>query len=62
MGNKNNRKPKKVKYVKTANPDLAAAMQELRRSSATSPHDTRPNRQRTRQDAKKASIKDSKDI
>lgn len=61
MGKKNN-KPKKVKYIKTANPELAAAMQELRRSSATSPHDTRPNRQRSRKDAKDASIKDSKDI
>ena len=57
-----NNKPKKVKYTKTANPELAAAMQELRRSSATSPHDTRPNRQRSRKDAKEASIRDSKDI
>jgi hypothetical protein len=33
--------------------------QELRKGSRTSPHDTRPNRQRSRQDAKRAAIRDS---
>ena len=35
------------------------AMQELRKGSRTSPHDTRPNRQRSRQDAKRAAMRDS---
>lgn len=41
------------------NEDLYRAMQEKRRSSAASPHDNRPNRQRTRATAKKAAIRDS---
>ena len=41
-----------------ANPALAKAMHGLRSSSAASPHDTRPNRQRTRADARRAAIAD----
>lgn len=41
-----------------ANPDYARAMHGLRSSSAASPHDNRPNRQRTRADARKAAIRD----
>lgn len=40
---------------------LYDAMQEKRRSSAASPHDARPNRERSRQDAKRAAIKREKD-
>lgn len=36
-----------------------ATMQQLRRSSAASPHDPRPNRQRSRQDARRAAIRES---
>lgn len=39
-----------------ANPELHRAMVELRRSSAASPHDTRPKRQRSRHAAKRAAI------
>ena len=41
-----------------ANPELAKAMAELGRSSAAQPQDTRPHRQRSRADAKRAAIKD----
>lgn len=36
---------------------LYRAMQDLRRSSAASPHDSRPKRQRSRADAKRAAIR-----
>lgn len=39
------------------NAELYRAMQEKRRSSAASPHDTRPNRERSRRDAKRAAIR-----
>lgn len=38
---------------------LYRAMQELRRSSAASPHDSRPKRARTRSAAKGRAIRDS---
>lgn len=52
-----NAKKSTKSYRPTANPELAAAMRELRRSSATSKHDTRPRRQRSRQDSKRAAIR-----
>ncbi len=45
-------------YTPTSNPEQAEAMRLLGRSSATSPVDSRPNKQRTRSGAKKASIRD----
>jgi len=36
--------------------DYARAMTELRRSGAAGKHDPRPNRQRTRRDAKRRAI------
>lgn len=51
---------KKTKTHTWANPARAKAMAELRRSSASSPHDTRPNRNRTRQTAKATAINDYK--
>ena len=48
-------------YRPVANPALAAAMREIRRSSAASPQDSRPNRERSRQDAKRAAIKRERD-
>jgi hypothetical protein len=44
-------------FTPVANPERAKAMAEIRRSSAASSHDTRPNRQRSRRDAKRASIR-----
>ena len=44
---------------KTENPEMAAAMRGLRRSGACLPHDSRPRRQRSRLDAKRAAILDS---
>lgn len=41
-----------------ANLERAKAMHGLRSSSAASPHDTRPNRRRTRADARRAAIDD----
>ncbi len=59
MGNK------KVKPTgkehKVANEAMYRAMLGLRSSSAASPHDTRPNRERTRADAKRKSINDSQE-
>ena len=48
-------KPKKFRPV--ANPELHKAMLGLRSSSAASPQDNRPNRQRTRATSKKAAIR-----
>lgn len=53
MANKNT---KAKKYIPVANPQYAAAMHDLRSSGAAGSHDNRPNRQRTRSAAKKASI------
>jgi hypothetical protein len=48
---------KTTKFRATANPEYAAAMHGLRSSSAASPQDNRPNRQRTRSTAKRQAIK-----
>jgi len=50
-------KPKEPKYKGHANPELAAAMRELRRSNAAGTHDSRPNRERARGQAKRADIR-----
>jgi hypothetical protein len=44
------------------NKPLYRAMVELRRSSAAQPQDNRPNRQRSRSDAMRAAIKDSRGV
>lgn len=44
--------------VRTANPQMHAAMMALRRSSAAQPHDPRPHRVRTRGDATRRAIAD----
>jgi hypothetical protein len=41
-----------------ANPEWAASQRDIGRSSATQPQDSRPNRQRTRKDAKKSAIRE----
>lgn len=47
------------KYRNNANPEMAQAMRELRRSSAASPHkDSRTKRARTRSAAKNRAQKD----
>lgn len=51
--------PKKTKgFTPDANPEWAASQREIGRSSATSSHDPRPNRQRTRRDAKRKAIRE----
>lgn len=45
------------KRYRTANPEWSMAMAEKRRSNCTQPHDSRPNRERSRKDAKRAAIK-----
>ena len=45
------------KYKRTANPQLAQAMREIRRSNAAQPMDNRPKRERSRDAAKRAAIK-----
>lgn len=45
--------------AKHRNPELHAAMMELRRSNAAVPHDSRPKRERARRDAKRADIRRS---
>lgn len=44
--------------AKVGNLELAKAMQEKRRSHAAGPHDSRPHRQRSRADSKRAAIQD----
>lgn len=46
------------KNTRTANPEYAKAMRELRRSNATTPHDPRPSRLRTRADIRRNAIND----
>lgn len=46
----------KSKFRGIENKDYHQAMIGLRRSSAASPHDNRPNRQRTRANSKRAAI------
>ena len=48
---------KKAKKHAVANPALAKAMHGLRSSSAAQPHDVRPNRERTRANARRAAIR-----
>jgi hypothetical protein len=50
-------KAKSIKFKGTANPEYIAAMRELRSSSAAGTHDNRPKRERSRRDAKRASIR-----
>ena len=45
-------------FKPTRNEELHRAMMELRRSSAASAHDSRPKRERTRLDSKRAAVKD----
>ena len=45
------------KAYRIANPEFDKAMHEKGRSSCTQPHDSRPHRTRTRQDAKRAAIR-----
>jgi hypothetical protein len=49
------------KDYKIENKDYHRAMTELRRSSAASPQDNRPNRERSRADNLRASVKRSRD-
>lgn len=51
--------PKKFKPIE--NKPMYKAMVELRRSSAAQPQDERPNRERSRKDALRASIQRSRD-
>ena len=51
---KNKKLPAKAHKIE--NKDYHQAMVGLRRSSATSPQDTRPNRQRSRADALRAAV------
>lgn len=44
---------------KIANPERYKAMQELKRSGACLPYDTRPHRERSRADANRAAIRRS---
>lgn len=48
-----------IKDYRIANPELQRAMHGLRSSSAAQPHDTRPNRRRTRATSRQAAITDS---
>jgi len=50
---------KSEKYRATANPEMASAMREIRRSNAAGTHDNRPARQRSRHAAKHAAIRDA---
>jgi hypothetical protein len=49
------------KYTGIENKPMYQAMVELRKSNAAQPQDTRPNRERSRQDSLKASIQRSRD-
>jgi hypothetical protein len=49
------------KYNGIENKPMYKAMVELRRSNAAQPQDNRPNRERSRQDALRASIQRSRD-
>lgn len=48
-----------AKFRPTANPEFSKAMHMIGRSSATQKHDSRPNRQRSRQDSKRAAIRNA---
>lgn len=47
----------KTKFRTTSNPEFSRAMHAKRSSNCTQPYDSRPNRQRSRQDAKRAAVK-----
>jgi hypothetical protein len=49
------------KYKAIENKPMYEAMVELRRSNAAQPQDNRPNRERSRGDALRASVKRSRD-
>lgn len=49
---------KKQRTPKVGNLPLAQAMQEKRSSGAAGPHDSRPHRQRSRADSKRAAVRD----
>lgn len=46
-----------MRPYRIANPELAQAMRDKRRSGACLPYDSRPHRKRSRADAKRAAIK-----
>lgn len=50
---------KNTKHRLTALPEFSKAMHGKASSSCTQPHDSRPNRQRSRQDSKRAAIRNS---
>lgn len=50
----------KIPAATMANPDLARADQERRRSSAAMPQDRGRRRQKSRADAKRAAIRDAR--
>jgi hypothetical protein len=50
-----------AKPIQVGNLDLAKAMQEKRRSNAAGTHDSRPHRQRSRADSKRAAVRDQRD-
>jgi hypothetical protein len=56
-GNRTSKNLRAEGYEPVRNEAYHQAMCELRRSSATSSHDTRPNRQRTRSTAKRQAIR-----
>ena len=56
-GKRSNKNFRVEGFAPVRNEALHQAMCEIRRSSATSSHDTRPNRQRTRSDAKRQAIR-----
>lgn len=54
-----NQTMKKNKPKGIENKPYIEAMREIRKSNATTPHDNRPNRERTRANAKAKAIKES---
>ena len=56
-GNGNRKNFRAEGFEPVRNEAYHAAMVDIRRSSATSSHDTRPNRQRTRATAKRQAIR-----
>jgi hypothetical protein len=56
-GNRNRKNFRAEGFEPVRNEAYHQAMTEIRRSSATASHDTRPSRQRTRANAKRQAIK-----
>jgi hypothetical protein len=50
----------KQSTILRGNARYVATMQQIRRSSAASPQDPRPNRRRSRGDAQRAAVRDSR--